>query len=120
MLDNEVNIVSNNWTLRPFLRAEGGASAPTYPVPPRTVILRNNRSCPRAEERSVQILLEPAHIALSGKLPQTHWHKAKFRQDSVERLPMTIESKLKGRKESYIELPKIIGQEWLFNPLYTV
>ena len=103
-----------------FLRAEGGASAPTYPVPPRTVILGLIGAVLGMNKDQPQVLLEPANIALSGRLPQMHWHRAKFRQDSIEHLPKIIGNKLKGRKQSGIELPKRIGQEWLFNPSYTV
>lgn len=103
-----------------FLRAEGGASAPTYPVPPRTVILGIIGAVLGLGKDQPQVLIEPAHIALSGKFPQTHWHSAKFRQDSIERLPKTIVKNQKGRKQSAIELPKIIGQEWVFNPVYTI
>jgi len=73
-----------------FLRAEGGASAPTYPVPPRTVILGVIGAVLGLKKDQPQILLEPAHIALSGRLPQMHWHKAKLRKDSPAALPQKL------------------------------
>jgi CRISPR-associated protein Cas5h len=82
-----------------FLRAEGGASAPTsYPVPPRTAILGILGAVLGLEKDQPQELLEPAHLALQGKLPQTHWHGAKFRQEAIERLPRQITIQQKGNR----------------------
>ena len=103
-----------------FLRAEGGASAASYPVPPRTVILGIIGAVLGLPKDQPQVVLEPAHIAISGKLPQTHWHKAKFRQDSIEHLSYCVNKNQKGRKQVAIEMPKLIAQEWLFNPNYKV
>jgi CRISPR-associated protein Cas5h len=104
-----------------FLRAEGGASALSYPVPPRTAILGILGAILGLPKDSPQVTLEPAAIAIAGKLPLTHWHGAKFRQDPIEHLPETISNDYKSRKkEGAIELPKIISQEWLFNPEYTI
>lgn len=105
-----------------FLRAEGGVSAPSYPVPPRTAVLGMIGAVLGLEKDRAQAVLEPAHIAVAGRLPQTHWHTAKFRQDSdpVERLPASIDIKQRGRQPTGISLPKIISQEWLFNPSYLI
>jgi len=105
-----------------FLRAEGGVSALSYPVPPRTVILGVIGAVLGLEKDQAPLVLEPAHIALAGRLPQTHWHTAKFRQDAdrVERLPWSIDAKQRGSKPKAIDLPKIISQEWLFNPSYQI
>jgi CRISPR-associated protein Cas5h len=103
-----------------FLRAEGGASALTYPVPPRTAILGIIGAVLGLKKDQSQILLEPAHIALSGKLPQMHWHKAKFRKDPPETLTTTIKRTQKTEKATKPEKATLIGQEWLFNPCYTV
>ena len=103
-----------------FLRAEGGASALTYPVPPRTVILGIIGAVLGLKKDHSQILLEPAHIALSGKLPQMHWHKAKLRKDPPEALSRTIKRTQKAEKATKPEKATLIGQEWLFNPCYKV
>jgi len=103
-----------------FLRAEGGASAPSYPVPPRTVIMGIIGAVLGLEKDQPQSLLEPAYIALSGKLPQTHWHKAKLRKDPPTALPISIKKSRKGTKRTKPEKATLIGQEWLFNPVYTV
>lgn len=103
-----------------FLRAEGGASALTYPVPPRTVILGITGAVLGLKKDQSQILLEPAHVALNGKLPQMHWHKAKLRKDPPEALPTTIKRTQKAEKATKPEKATLIGQEWLFNPCYTV
>lgn len=103
-----------------FLRAEGGASAPTYPVPPRTVVLGIIGAVLGLGKDQPQILLEPAYVALSGKLPQTHWHKAKLRKDPPVALPRTVKKSQRGDRTTKPEKATLIGQEWLFNPVYTV
>ena len=103
-----------------FLRAEGGASAPTYPVPPRTVILGLIGAVLGLNKDQPQILLEPAQIALSGRLPQTHWHIAKLRKDSPAALSKTVKRSQKAEKTTKLEKATLIGQEWLFNPFYKV
>jgi CRISPR-associated protein Cas5h len=103
-----------------FLKAEGGVSATTYPVPPRTAVLGLLGAVLGLEKDQPQALLEPAHVAIKGRLPQIHWHTGKFRQDSIERLPVSIDRKQKGRKQTSIDMPKIIAQEWLFQPEYKI
>ena len=103
-----------------FLRAEGGASAPTYPVPPRTVILGIMGAVLGLDKDQPQRLLEPAHIALSGRLPQTHWHNAKLRKDPPAALPKTIKRSQQAEKTTKPEKATLIRQEWLLNPSYTV
>ncbi len=103
-----------------FLRAEGGASAPTYPVPPRTVILGIIGAVLGLEKDQPQSLLQPTCIALSGKLPQTHWHKAKLRKDPPPALPRTVKKSHRSPRTTKPERATLIGQEWLFNPVYTV
>ncbi len=101
-----------------FLRAEGGAGALSYPVPPRTVILGIMGAVLGLEKDRPQQVLEPAQIALRGRLPQTHWHKAKLRKDPPAPLPPVIKKKQKGTATD--EKPSLIWQEWLFMPDYTV
>lgn len=103
-----------------FLRAEGGASAPTYPFPPRTAILGMMGAVLGLDKDQPQSLLEPAYIAITGRLPQTHWHKAKLRKSLPAAIPSTIKSTQKADKISKPEKATLIWQEWLFNPAYTV
>ena len=67
-----------------------------------------------------QELLEPMHAALSGKIPSTHWHKAKLRKDPPEQLPQVVKSSQKQEKNTKPEKATLITQEWLFNPSYEV
>jgi CRISPR-associated protein Cas5h len=103
-----------------FLRAEGGASALSYPIPPRTAILGILGAILGLPKDQPQVSLEPASIALTGKLPQTHWHKAKLRKDPPEVLPRTIKKTQKSEKTTKPEKATLISQEWLLNPEYTV
>jgi CRISPR-associated protein Cas5h len=103
-----------------FLRAEGGVSATTYPVPPRTAVLGLLGAVLGLEKDVPQVLLDPAHIAVKGRLPQIHWHTAKFRQETVERVPLSVSRRQKDTKQTSIAMPKIIAQEWLFLPKYTI
>jgi len=103
-----------------FLRAEANASAPSYPVPPRTAILGLLGAILGLAKDEPQAKLEPAHIALSGPIPQTHWHKAKFRKDPPAKLPWTVKKSQKADKQTTEEKATLITQEWLFNPRFTI
>jgi len=103
-----------------FLRAEASASALSYPFPPRTVILGILGAILGLPKDEPQVVLEPAHIAISGKIPQTHWHRAKFRKDPPAPLPPVIKSSQKADKKTAPEKATLILQEWLFNPEYTI
>jgi len=103
-----------------FMRAEGGASALSYPCPPRTAILGILGAILGLPKDQPQVLLEPAYIALRGKLPQTHWHRAKLRKDPPKALSYTIKKTQKMKKTTAEEKATLIPQEWLFNPEYTV
>ncbi len=103
-----------------FLRAEASASALSYPVPPRTVILGILGAVLGLSKDEPQIILEPANIALSGKLPKTYWHRIKFRKDPPPLLPRVIKRGQKADKITAPEKPTLILQEWLFEPSYTV
>ena len=103
-----------------FLRAEAAASALTYPVPPRTAILGVIGALLGLQKDRPQSLLEPAFIALEGRLPQTHWHKVKLRKDPPELLPKVIKRNQKAEKATKVEKATLIWQEWLFEPSYTV
>lgn len=101
-----------------FLRAEAGASALSYPIPPRTVILGLIGAVLGLRKDSPQVLLEPFQVALAGQLPQRFWHKAKLRKDPPESLPQVIKRTQAGEKTTKPERATLIAQEWLLNASY--
>ena len=103
-----------------FLRAEASVSALSYPVPPRTVIMGILGAVLGIPKDEPQIVLEPANIAISGKLPKPHWHRAKLRKVPPESLPRVIRKTQKSDRNTSPEKATLILQEWLFNPSYTV
>lgn len=103
-----------------FLRAESSASALSYPIPPRTVILGILGAVLGLPKDEPQVVLEPAEIAISGKLPKTHWHRVKLRKDPPTMLPWVIKKTQKVDRNTSPEKATLILQEWLFNPDYTV
>lgn len=103
-----------------FLKAEGGASALSYPMPPRTAILGMLGAILGLQKDQPQQLLEPAHIAISGRRPTTFWHRVKLRKDPPALLPKTVKRSQKADKATSPEKASLIDQEWLFNPSYTV
>jgi CRISPR-associated protein Cas5h len=103
-----------------FLRAEASASALSYPVPPRTVILGILGALLGLSKDKPQLILEPANIALSGKLPKSHWHRTKFRKDPPAPLPRFIRKTQKLDRNTAPEKPTLILQEWLFEPSFII
>ncbi|HCF70895.1 MAG TPA: type I-B CRISPR-associated protein Cas5 [Syntrophomonas sp.] len=101
-----------------FLRADAGVSAISYPVPPRTVILGIIGAVLGLEKDRPQTLLEPMQVAIGGRMPGSHWHKAKFRKDPPEALSYVIKKSQKQEKNTKPERATLITQEWLFNPSY--
>ena len=73
-----------------FLRAEASSIALSYPVPQRTVIMGILGAVLGIHKDEPQIVLEPANIAISGRLPKTHWHRAKLLKDPPAALPRVI------------------------------
>lgn len=103
-----------------FLRAEAGASALSYPIPPRTVVLGLIGAVLGLAKDSPQVVLEPFQVALAGKVPHGLWHKAKLRKKPPESLPQVIMRSQTEDKTTKEELATLIAQEWLFNPSYTL
>ena len=103
-----------------FLRAEASASAVSYPLPPRTAILGVLGAILGLSKDEPQVVLEPANIAISGRLPNTHWHRAKFRKDPPASLPCTVKRTQKADATTKPEKATLILQEWLFNPAYAI
>lgn len=103
-----------------FLRAEAGVNAISYPVPSRTVLLGVIGAVLGLGKDEPQLRLEPACIALRGKVPPSFWHKAKLRKDPPETLPVVVKSNQKQDKVTKPEQATLIAQEWLFKPSYEV
>ncbi len=103
-----------------FLRAEASASALSYPIPPRTVMLGILGAVLGLPKDEPQVVLEPASIAICGRLPKTHWHRAKLRKDPPASLPCVIKKTQRADKKTAPEKATLILQEWLFKPDYTV
>ncbi len=101
-----------------YLRAETSASALSYPVPPRTAILGVVGAILGLAKDEPPVLLEPASIALSGRLPATCWHKIKLRKDPPRPLPFSVKAGIKGSSKD--EKPTLILQEWLWKPDYII
>jgi CRISPR-associated protein Cas5h len=103
-----------------FLRAEASVSALSYPVPPRTALLGMIGAVLGLEKDTPQVELRDALIAVSGPIPETHWHRVKLRKDPPAALPKTIKAGTLGQKNPKPEQATLIKQEWLFEPRYTV
>ncbi len=103
-----------------FLRADASASALSYPIPPRTVILGIMGAVLGLPKDTPQVVLEPANIAISGKLPKTHWHRAKLRKNPPALLPRVIKKTQKSDKRTKPEKATLIRQEWLIDPNYSI
>jgi CRISPR-associated protein Cas5h len=101
-----------------FLRAEASVSALSYPVPPRTALLGMIGAVLGLEKDTPQVELRDSLVAVSGPVPETHWHKVKLRKKLPEPLPRKVKKGDKGRSAE--EKATLIKQEWLFNPRYTV
>ncbi len=101
-----------------FLRAEASVSALTYPVPPRTALLGMIGAVLGLEKDTPQVELKDALIAVSGPIPETHWHRVKLRKDPPAALPRWVKKGAKGSATE--EKATLIKQEWLFEPRYTV
>ena len=103
-----------------FLRAESNASALSYPIPPRTVLLGLAGAVLGLGKDEPQKKLEPAAIALRGHVPISHWHRVKLRKDPPERLPRTVKRTQKPRETTRPEKAALITQEWLWKPEYQI
>jgi CRISPR-associated protein Cas5h len=101
-----------------FLRAEASVSALSYPVPPRTALLGMIGAVLGLEKDTPQVELKDARIAVSGRIPATHWHRVKLRKDPPAALPRKVKAGAKG--SSTDERATLNKQEWLFDPSYTV
>lgn len=103
-----------------FLRAEASASALSYPVPPRTVILGILGAVLGLPKDKPQVELTETNVAISGSLPATHWHRVKLRKDPPTMLPRVIKKNQKADKNTAPEKATLLLQEWLFEPDYII
>jgi CRISPR-associated protein Cas5h len=103
-----------------FLRAEASVSALSYPVPPRTALLGMIGAVLGLEKDTPQVELKDAMIAVSGRIPTTHWHRVKLRKDPPAALPRRVKAGAPGQQNPKPEQATLNKQEWLFDPSYTV
>ncbi len=101
-----------------FLLAEANVCAPTYPIPPKTVLLGCIGAILGLKKDSPQIELQDCRIAVSGTYLCTHWHTANIRKDSPTSLNTTIKKNDKGSSKE--QRMTQIKQEWLFKPYFSV
>jgi CRISPR-associated protein Cas5h len=116
----QITVFEFNAKFGHFLRAEANASAPSYPVPPRTALLGLVGAILGLEKDAAQAILAEAQMALAGRIPATHWHTAKLRKDPPASLPWTVKAGQRGSKTPAPEKATLIAQEWLFQPHYLV
>lgn len=101
-----------------FLRAEANASAPSYPVPPRTALLGLAGAVLGLPKDTPQTELAEARFAVVGRAAPTHWHTANLRKDPPAPLPMLVRRSTKGTDSN--QRNTIISQEWLIKPRFRV
>lgn len=102
-----------------FLYAEANVSMPSYPLPPRTAILGLIGAVLGLGKDTPQAELEPARIAIGGKLPDRFWVTNKFHQTLPPQLPHLVKmTHSKDKWGAIIQNQKMLTQEWLFNPIY--
>lgn len=85
-----------------FAHAVSQMDIPTYPVPPRTVILGLAGAILGLDRTQTPIILASANISVGGAVAATHWHRGLFRN-----FPQDHETKR-------------VRQEWLVSPRYTI
>ena len=103
-----------------FLKAEAGVNALSYPIPTRTVLLGIIGAVLGLEKDTPQMVLEPAYIAIRGKMSQRHWHRAKLRKDPPGPLSMIVNRNQSIKATTVPEEATLILQEWLIDPCYEV
>lgn len=102
-----------------FLRAEANASAPSYPIPPRTTLLGLMGAVLGLKKDAVQNHFGDAPVAVAGSAESTHWHYTNFRNDVHPPLPWCVRASAKADGK-HSDSPKQVRQEWLINPNFEV
>jgi CRISPR-associated protein Cas5h len=106
-----------------FLRAEMNASALSYPMPPRTALLGLvGNILGVAKDESPRVLADAA-VAVRGKVPGRHYHRANVRKTFPSALPLWI--KPARMLQAADEEPgggfvSQVVQEWLLDPDFVV
>jgi len=106
-----------------FLRAEMNASALSYPVPPRTALLGLLGNVLGLPKDSAPIVLRDAAIAVGGKIPRKHYHRANVRKAFPAALPLWIKPAKTGQAlpdDPGSGFASQVVQEWLVDPDFTV
>ena len=101
-----------------FLVAEGGASAPSYPLPPRTALLGLVGAVLGLPKDEAPVALADAEFAVSGGFAHRHWHMANLRKDPPSALPATVKKGMKGSSSE--QRNTRLSQEYLVDPAFTV
>jgi len=104
-----------------FLRAEAPVVGLGYPLPPRTAVLGLVANVLGLEKDALATELADAHVAVSGRLPRTHWHACNLRKvKSARLLPASFSAakpvELMASEESNTQS----RQEWLVDPCFEV
>ena len=106
-----------------FLRAEMNASALSYPVPPRTALLGLvGNILGLAKDESPHVLADAA-VAVKGKIPRRHYHRANVRKAFPAAVPLWI--KPATTRDALTDEPGVgfvsqVVQEWLLDPDFVV
>ena len=104
-----------------FAQAASQLTILSYPLPPRTVLLGLAGAVLGLAKDTAPAILEPAHIAVGGPIPSSHWHRALLRKTSPEYLPLNPDEWLEHHKaRNAKEEQTRVLQEWLVAPRYTV
>ncbi|NCC37562.1 MAG: CRISPR-associated protein Cas5 [Chloroflexia bacterium] len=103
-----------------FLRAEANVSAPSYPVPPRTVLLGLLGAVLGLPKDEPQTRLADVRLSVHPCPIFTHWHFTNRRQETgtVLKAPVKVTQRARATGKS----PGIwqVRQEWLIDPDFTV
>lgn len=106
-----------------FLRAEMNASALSYPIPPRTVLLGLLGNILGLAKDEAPSILGDAAIAVGGNVPRRHYHRANVRKAFPAALPTRIkpvkspDSQDEGTGSGYVSQ---VVQEWLLDPDFVI
>lgn len=104
-----------------FLRAEAPVVGIGYPLPPRTAVLGLIAAVLGLEKDALATELADARVALSGRLPRTHWHACNLRKvKSAKLLPPTFSGAKPVELVASEESNTQSRQEWLLDPVFEV
>lgn len=104
-----------------FAQASSQRTVFSYPLPPRTVLLGLAGAVLGLPKDTAPVVLEPAHIAVGGLVPPSHWHKVTLRNTAPDVLPLTVNrSSFKPTTTEKKQEHKLVLQEWLMDPRYTI